>query len=60
MITGITLLTIVAWVVCVVWVACDAQRRAISHIFWPLATLLSGPLGLVAYGVVRDLAVERR
>ena len=60
MVTGITLLTIVAWVVCVVWVVVDAQRRAISPIFWPLATLLSGPLGLVAYGVVRDLAAGRR
>ena len=60
MVTGITLLTIVTWVVCVVWVAVDAQRRANSPIFWPLATLLSGPLGLVAYGVVRDLAAERR
>ena len=57
MVTGITVLTIAAWVV---WVAVDAQRRAISPLFWPLATLLSGPLGLVAYGVVRDLTAERR
>jgi hypothetical protein len=60
MVTGIMLLTIVAWVVCVVWVAVHAQRCAISLVFWPLAILLSGPLGLVAYGVVRNLAAERR
>ena len=58
--TGIAILTIAVWVAFIAWVAMDAQGRAISPVFWPLATLLSGPLGLVAYGVVRDLAAGRR
>ena len=58
--TGIAILTIAIWVACIAWVALDAQRRAISPVFWPLATLLSGPLGLVTYGVVRDLVEKRR
>jgi len=58
--TGITILTIAIWVACTAWVTLDGQRRAISPVFWPLATLLSGPLGLVAYGVVRELVEKRR
>jgi len=58
--TGIAILTIAIWVACIGWVLLDAQRRTISPIFWPLATLVSGPLGLVAYGVVRELLEKRR
>jgi len=58
--TGIAILTVAIWVACIGWVTLDAQRRAISPIFWPLVTLLSGPFGLVAYGVVRELVEKRR
>lgn len=38
--TGITILTIAIWVACTAWVTLDGQRRAISPVFWPLATLV--------------------
>ena len=60
MITGITVLVIAVWVACIAWVTLDAQRRVIRPVFWPLVTLLSGPLGLVSYGVVRELVEKRR
>ncbi len=50
----------VAWLACIIWVAIDAVRRGISPVFWPLATLISGPLGLVAYGIVREWAAKER
>ena len=46
----------IVWLACIVWVAIDAERSRIGPVFWPLATLISGPLGLVAYGIVRELA----
>ncbi len=50
----------IAWLACIIWVAIDAGKRGISPVFWPLATLISGPLGLVAYGIVRELAAKER
>ena len=42
------------WLICIIWVAIDSGQRRISPVFWSLATVLSGPLGLVAYGIVRN------
>ena len=47
------------WLACIIWVAMDAGQRRISPIFWPLATVVSGPLGLLAYGVVRELVSKK-
>ena len=47
------------WLACIIWVAIDAGQRRISPIFWPLATVISGPLGLLAYGVVRELVSKK-
>ena len=47
------------WLACIIWVAIDAGQRRISPIFWPLATVVSGPLGLLAYGVVRELVSKK-
>ncbi len=49
----------IAWLVCIIWVAIDANKRGISPVFWPLATVISGPLGLVAYGVIRELSRQK-
>ena len=57
--TGIVVLTIVSWFAYIAWVAVDAGKRRISPVCWPLATLLSSPLGLVAYGVVRDMVGKK-
>ncbi len=46
---------VIIWLACIIWVAVDASRREISPVFWPLATIISGPFGLLAYGVVREL-----
>jgi hypothetical protein len=49
----------IAWVTCIIWVAIDARKHCISPVFWPLVTLFSGPLGLVAYGIVRELSKQK-
>lgn len=59
MVTGWVILWGIVWLACIIWVAADARKRGISPIFWPLATLVSGPLGLVAYGIVRELAKQK-
>ena len=45
-----------AWLGSFVLVAVDSAMRGISPVFWRLAALVAGPFGLVAYGVVRELA----
>ena len=47
------------WLACIIWVAIDAGQRRVSPIFWPLATVISGPLGLLAYGIVRELVNKK-
>jgi len=47
------------WLICIIWVAIDSGQRKISPVFWSLATVLSGPLGLVAYGIVRELTTKK-
>ena len=49
----------IAWLACIIWVAIDAGKHSISPVFWPLATLISGLLGLVAYGIVRELVSKK-
>jgi len=49
----------IAWLACIIWVVIDAGKRGISPVFWPLATLISGPLGLVAYGIVREIISKK-
>jgi hypothetical protein len=49
----------IAWLACIIWVAIDARKHSIIPVFWPLATLISGPLGLVAYGIVRELVSKK-
>jgi membrane protein required for beta-lactamase induction len=49
----------IIWLACVIVVIVDANRRHMSPIFWPLVTLFSGPLGLVAYGIVRELSGKK-
>ncbi len=50
---------VIIWLACIIWVAVDASRREISPVFWPLATIVSGPLGLLAYGIVRELVSKK-
>lgn len=50
----------IVWLACIIWVAIDAGKRGISPVFWALVTLISGPLGLVAYGIVRELVGKGR
>ena len=50
----------ISWLGSFILVAVDSAMRGISPVFWRLAGLVSGPLGLVAYGVVRELAAKQR
>ncbi len=43
------------WLLPVIWVSLDSSHRNISPVFWTVVTLLSGVLGLIGYGVVREL-----
>jgi len=52
---GWFLLWLVLWLAVIIWVALDASKRNISPIFWTLVTVISGPLGLIGYGIVREL-----
>ncbi len=60
MLAGNAMMFGIVWLACIVWVAVDARRRGISPVFWPLVTVVSGPLGLVAYGIVRELKKEQK
>ena len=53
------LVLVVVWLVEIIWVSMDAGKRQISPLFWTLATVVSGPIGLVGYGIVRDLKVNK-
>lgn len=53
------LVVIVVWLVEIIWVSMDAGKRQISPVFWTLATVVSGPIGLVGYGIVRELKVGK-
>jgi len=53
------LVLVVVWLVEIIWVSMDAGKRQISPLFWTLATVVSGPIGLVGYGIVRDLKVSK-
>ena len=46
---------VIIWLALVVWVLVDAQTHKVRKIFWPLVTLFTGPLGLVAYGIVSEM-----
>ena len=50
---------VIVWIASIIWVSLDAGKRQISPVFWTLATLISGPIGLVGYGIVRELKVSR-
>ena len=54
-----TLLIGIVWLAMVIWVAVDSQKHRVSTIFWPLATLITGPLGLLTYGIVRELVSSK-
>ncbi len=54
------ILAIVIWLGCFLVVAVDSAFRGISPVFWRLAALVGGPFGLLAYGIVRELAGKRR
>ena len=53
------IVAVIVWIVSVIWVSLDAGKRQISPVFWTLATLISGPIGLVGYGIVRELKVSK-
>ena len=53
------ILGLLVWLICIIWVAIDSGQKRISPVFWSLATVLSGPLGLVAYGIVRELTAKK-
>ena len=48
-----TVVVVIVWLASIIWVSLDAGKRQISPVFWTLATLISGPIGLVGYGIVR-------
>ena len=54
-----TIVVVIVWIGAIIWVSLDAGKRQISPVFWTLATLISGPLGLVGYGIVRELKVSK-
>jgi len=54
-----TIVVIVVWLALIIWVSLDAGKRQISPVFWTVATLISGPIGLVGYGIVRELKVSK-
>ena len=54
-----TIVVVIVWLAAIVWVSLDAGKRQISPVFWTLVTLISGPLGLVGYGIVRELKVNK-
>lgn len=54
------ILVIALWLGCFVVVAIDSAFRGVSPVFWRLAALVSGPFGLLAYGIVRELVGKRR
>ena len=43
------------WLISIIWVAMDSGKKQISPVFWTYATFVGGPIGLVGYGIVRDL-----
>jgi hypothetical protein len=53
------ILGLLVWLICIICVAIDSGQKRISPVFWSLATVLSGPLGLVAYGIVRELTAKK-
>ena len=53
------IVVVIVWIASIIWVSLDAGKRQISPVFWTLATLISGPLGLVGYGIVRELKVSK-
>ena len=53
------IIVVIVWLASIVWVSLDAGKRQIRPVFWTLATLISGPLGLVGYGIVRELKVSK-
>ena len=57
--TMLVIIWFLVWLACIIWVAIDAGQRRVSPIFWPLATVISGPLGLLAYGIVRELVSKK-
>ena len=54
-----TIVVVIVWIASIIWVWLDAGKRQISPLFWTLATLISGPIGLVGYGIVRELKVSK-
>ena len=54
------ILAIIVWVGCFIVVAVDSVMRGVSPVFWRLAAFVGGPFGLLAYGIVRELAGKRR
>ena len=54
-----TVVVVIVWLASIIWVSLDAGKRQISPLFWTLATLISGPIGLVGYGIVRELKVSK-
>ncbi|OGO22581.1 MAG: hypothetical protein A2Z28_04185 [Chloroflexi bacterium RBG_16_51_9] len=54
-----TVVVVIVWLASIIWVSLDAGKRQISPVFWTLATLISGPIGLVGYGIVRELKVSK-
>ena len=54
-----TVVVVLVWLASIIWVSLDAGKRQISPLFWTLATLISGPIGLVGYGIVRELKVSK-
>lgn len=54
------ILVIALWLGCFVVVAIDSAFRGVGPVFWRLAALVSGPFGLLAYGIVRELVGKRR
>jgi len=44
----------IVWFGCFVLVTVDSGWRKINPVFWCLASLVSGPFALLAYGIIRD------
>ncbi len=50
---------VVVWLAMIIWVSMDAGKRQINPVFWTLATVVGGPVGLVGYGIVRELKTSK-
>ncbi len=56
----VAIIFILIWLAPILWVAIDSSNRKLSPVFWTIVVLLSGVLGLIGYGIVRELIIQQK